>query len=356
MAAMATADSSPPSDAALSDAAPSDLAARLLDAHVAFHVAELNSERFGELVGQELDHALARAAELTLNEVVRREDVTAVAAKYVAQFNLPAAIPEIVGDLAGRIRDHEKNDVVLGDIVARAHASAMVSKIATMRPVREWMAVQITESAAVQAWLAGYLRSLTTSAVEANVRMAKKVPGVSLGLSLGNRIAGGAVREADLRTREMTEQAAIGILARSRENILSNTRDEDVEAALIELWDSASARTIGELLQAVDDDDLIDIASILYDGWLDVRDHDYLLAVIETGIDHFFDLYGDTPLDQLLAEFGLGRDDLVQEALRFAPPVIEELTRTGVLDDLIRRQLGRFYTSPEARAILDSRP
>ena len=53
MAAMATADSS----------TPSDLAARLLDAHVAFHVAELNGERFAALVGQELDHALGRAAE-----------------------------------------------------------------------------------------------------------------------------------------------------------------------------------------------------------------------------------------------------------------------------------------------------
>jgi hypothetical protein len=330
----------------------SERARRLLDAHVAFELAELQGPRFAELVEREVDHALDVAARLTLGQVVRREDVVAVATKYVAQFALPGAIPEIVGDLAGRIRAHEANDVTLGELVPRAHVSALITKIAAMRPVREWIAVQITESPAVQTWLADYLRSLTAGAVENNVRLAKKVPGVSLGLSLGNRIAGGAVREADQRTREMTEQAAIAILTRSRANILAKTRDEDVEAALVDLWDRAAPREIGDLLATVDDDDLVDVASILYDAWLDLRDHAYLLAMVETGIDHVFDRYGEMPLDELLAEFGLGRDDLVQEALRFAPPAIDALAAEGVLDDLLRRQFARFYDSEQAQAVL----
>lgn len=340
-----------------SDAAPdrddaAERARRLLDAHVAFELAELQGPQFARLVEREVDHALDVAGRLTLSEVVRREDVTAVATKYVAQFALPGAIPEIVGDLATRIRSHEANDVTLGDVVPRTHVSAVITKVAAMRPVREWIAVQITESPAVQTWLADYLRSLTAGAVENNVRLAKKVPGVSLGLSLGNRIAGGAVREADQRTREMTEQAAAAILTRSRANILAKTRDEDVEAALIDLWDRAAPREIGDLLATVEDDDLIDVASILYDAWLDIRDHAYLLAMVETGIDHVFDRYGDTPLDELLAEFGLGRDDLVQEALRFAPTVIDALAAEGLLEDLVRRQLSRFYDSEQARAVL----
>ncbi|HEY2296862.1 MAG TPA: hypothetical protein VGH43_03975 [Jatrophihabitans sp.] len=328
---------------------------RLLEAHVAFHVRELRGAGFAALVEQEVAHALDRAGELTLHQVIDRTRVKEVAAKYVARFDLPGAIPEVAGEIATRLRVHPANDVQLGEVLPRQHVVAAAAKVAELRAVREWIAIQITESTAVQSWLAGYLRSLTTGAVESNLRLAKKVPGVSLGLSLGGKLAGGAVREADQRSREMAEQAAIAILARSRENILTSLTDADVEQALVEMWDSATDRSVRELLDSVADDDLVDAASILYDGWLDVRANAYLTALIDTGVDYFFDTYGEYPLDDLLKEFGLDRIDLVEEALRFAPGAIEALDEAGLLADLIRRQFARFYGSEEARAVFDER-
>lgn len=333
-------------------AASPDLAARLLEAHVAFHVRELRGPGFARLVEREIDHALADAARLTLGQVITREHVKAVAGKYVARFELPGAIPDVVGEIAMRVRAHRANDVALGEVLPRRHIAAAASKIGELRAVREWLAVQITESPSVQAWLAGYLRSLMAGAVDTNLRLAKKVPGVSLGLSLGGKLAGGAVREADQRTREMAEQAAIAILQRSRENILTSMTDDDVEAAVLELWDAASGRPIRELLEAIDDDDLVDAASILYDGWLDVRTDGYLAALIDTGVDYIFDTYGSMTLDALLGEFGIDRADLVEEAMRFAPDALAALDEAGVLAATLRRQLARFYESDEAHAIL----
>lgn len=332
--------------------APPDLAQRLLEAHVAFHVRELRGPGFAALVEHEIDAALAAAGRLTLDQVVTREHVKAVAAKYVARFDLPGAIPDVVGEIALRLRAHPANEVALGDVVPRRHVAAAANKIGELRAVREWLAVQITESPSVQAWLAGYLRALMAGAVDSNLRLAKKVPGVSLGLSLGGKLAGGAVREADQRTREMAEQAAVAILQRSRENILTSMTDEDVEAAVLEVWDAASDRPVRELLDAIADDDLIDAASIVYDGWLDVRGADYLAALIDTGVDYIFDTYGAMTLDALLLEFGIERADLVEEALRFAPGAIAALDDAGVLAETLRRQLARFYESDDARAIL----
>lgn len=332
--------------------APPDLAHRLLEAHVAFHVAELRGRGFAALVEREIDHALRDAARLTLEQVVTREQVKAVAAKYVARFELPGAIPDVVGEIALRVRSHSANDVALGEVVARRHVAAAAGKIGELRAVREWLAVQITESPSVQAWLASYLRSLMAGAVETNMRLAKKVPGVSLGLSLGGKLAGGAVREADQRSREMAEQAAVAILQRSRENILTSLTDQDVEAAVLEIWDSASGRPVRELLDAIADDDLVDAASIIYDGWLDVRGEAYLAALVDTGVDYIFDTYGEVTLDALLREFGIERGDLVEEAMRFAPGAIATLDEQGMLADTLRRQLARFYESAEARAIL----
>ncbi len=332
-------------------AAPPDLAHRLLDAHVAFHVQELRGRAFATLVEREIDHALADAGRLTLQQVVTREHVKAVAGKYVARFDLPGAIPDVVGEVAVRVRAHPANDVALGEVLPRRHIAAAATKIGELRAVREWLAVQITESPSVQAWLAGYLRALMAGAVDSNLRLAKKVPGVSLGLSLGGKLAGGAVREADQRSREMAEQAAVAILQRSRENVLTSMTDEDVEAAVLEIWDAAAQRPIRELLDAIGDDDLIDAASIAYDGWLDLRGESYLAALIDTGVDYIFDTYGAMTLDALLSEFGIERADLLEEALRFAPDAIAALDEAGVLGDMIRRQLARFYESDEANAI-----
>ena len=40
--------------------------------------------------------------------------------------------------------------------------------------------------------------------------------------------------------------------------------------------------------------------------------------------------------------------------MRFAPTALAALDENGVLDDLVRRQLARFYRSPEALAVLST--
>jgi hypothetical protein len=209
--------------------------------------------------------------------------------------------------------------------------------------------VQVTESPAVQAWLADYLRTIT---VDSNLKLAKKVPGVSLGLSLGGRLAGGAVNAADQRSREVAEKAAVALLQKWRADLLRSLTDETVAEMMIGGYDAAAGLPVQAALDAVPDDDLVDVVSVLYDLWLDLRSNDYLQALIDTGVDYFFDTYGGFGLDELLAEFGLGEDDLVEEALRFAPAAIEALHAEGLLAELVRRQLAGFYASPEALAIL----
>ena len=341
-----------PASGASTEAA--DLAARLLDAHTSFVLAQLRGPGFAALVADEVDHALRRAGELTLDGVVDRAAVTDVAMKYVARFDLPAAIPEVVGEVGTRIRAHPANDTELGSVVDRRHVAAFAERVAAIRPLREWLAVQLSENPAVHAWLADYLHTLTTGAVETNLRLARKVPGVSLGLSLGNRIAGGAVREAELRSREVAEQAAGALLQRWRTGMLTSMSDGEIAEALMSVWDDAAPRPVRDLLDAVDDDDLIDLLSIGYDGWRDLRERPYLAAMVATAVDYVFDTYGDTPLDQLIGEFGVSRDDLVEEAMRFAPTALAALDENGVLDDLVRRQLARFYRSPEALAVLST--
>ena len=326
-----------------------DRAAALLDAHVAHELSRLRGEEFGALVEREVRWALGEANRLTLAQVIDRAQVKAVAHKYVSTFSLPGAIPEIAGDVATRLRAHPDDGTTVEQLIPRAHAEAVVGKIAQLPKVREWIALQVTESPAVQSWLAEYLRALT---VDSNIKLARKVPGVSLGLSLGGRLAGGAVTAADQRSREMAERAAAALLQKWRADMLRSLTDETVAEMMLSVWDRSTGLPVQALLAAVPDDDLIDFTSIVYDLWLDLRTNGFLLALIDAGVDYFFDTYAGFALDDLLAEFGLDADDLIEEALRFAPPVIEALHGSGLLEQFLRRQLAPFYDSAEARAIL----
>ncbi|SHH64210.1 hypothetical protein SAMN05443575_4247 [Jatrophihabitans endophyticus] len=330
-----------------------DLARRLLAAHTRFQADRLRGDDLAELVGREVDHALAVARRFTLDDVVDRDDVTDVAVKYVAAFRLPGAIPELAGDIAMRIRTHPANRARVGEVLPRRHVEAALDKFGEMHDVRARLADRLADNPGVRLWLTDFLHSLTTDAVLANRRLAERIPGVAAALSMGDRVAGGAVREADRLGRAAAERAAGGIIARWRDSLAGTAGpDDELVATLLDVWDDLAERTMADALGGVDDDDLVDLVVVAYDFWLEFRESPYLHSLVFTGVDYFFDTYGGYPLDALLAEFGLGRDDLVEEAMRFAPRAVRALDEAGELENLVRRQLAPFYESDEARALL----
>ena len=328
---------------------------RLLDAHVAFVVRELTDDSFAGLVRTEIDWVLDRAEHVVLGDVVDRAAVTAVAVKYATRTTLAGAIPDIVGEIAARLRMHPANEMRLDEIVPRARAEAFAAKIAELRPLRRRIAGLVAESPVVQSWLAGYLRSIALWPVAANRRMAGRVPGVNRALALGERVgerlAGGALTEADLRSRELAETAAATLLQQWGAGLADGVTDAEFAEALLTVWDQVAARPVRDLL-AADDTDLIDLVVLAFETWLELRDGAYVPALIEMGVDYFFDTYRDYPLNELLDEFGIARNDLVEEALRFGPRALSALAASGDLEAFVRRQLARFYDSAEAQAAL----
>jgi hypothetical protein len=350
-----------------------DRAEQLLDAHVAHELRQLQGENFTALVASEVDYALAAAATLTLDQVMHRDQVKAVAIKYVATFRLPGAIPEIATDIATLIRHSPANDVALGTLVSRQRVDELVSVIAEMRSARIGVLRGIADSSTLQAGVGGLMHGLAAGAVGSGRRLASRVPGAGVGSSLAGLVAGqvarapgvGRVGEAvdglvspvvdgvDQRGRELSERAARMLLGYLSDNAATAVTDDELRQAVLEIWDTLATRPVRVLADAVTDDQLVDLFVAAYQVWLELRTSDYLPALVEAGVDVFFDTYRDFTLDKLLEEFGLGAADLVEEALRFAPPVIEALLETGLLEDLVRRRLSSFYLSDEARALIN---
>ncbi|GGO84279.1 hypothetical protein GCM10011584_01450 [Nocardioides phosphati] len=332
------------------------LAEQLLDAHVAHELDALRGERFAAQVEVELDHLLAAVGGLELEKVVQRELVTAVALKYVATFLLPGAIPEIAGEIASRVRSHPANVVPLGELVDRARVAELVSVLAEMRGVRERVLRGLADNASLQSGVGEVMRGIAISPLATGRRFARMVPLVGSGIDAAEKIGAGLIDGADQRSREVAERAAGALLGYISTNAAETVSDDELREAVLEVWDALSVRPVGELLGAVSEGQFVELFVAVYELWLDLRTTDYIASAVSSGVEVFFDTYGTFTLTDLLAEFGLGREDLLEEALRFGPPVIEALAETGVLEVLVRRRLAAFYTSPAAQALLAEVP
>lgn len=338
----------------MTDHAPT-VARRLLDAQVEFLVTQLSGDQFAGLVEQEVDHALADAGKLTLDEVVTRDDVKAVARKYTALMQIQGSIPELMGEIAERLYSHPANDETrVGEVLGQKHVAALVGKLLSMHGIRRRVFEHVAENHLAITWLS-WLLYRTASDLKERV---ESLPGVALllgtALEAVGRGAPGATAEIDLRIRELADRAARILLEHAEQSSAAATEQAPLFDALMDLYDDHADDPVALLRGLVSRDDLEDLLVIGYEFWLDLRNTPYLQALIDEGIDFFFDKYGDSTLRALLEEMGVSRADLVEEALRFGPPVIEVLRENGMLATFFRRRLEPFYSSPEVLALLES--
>ena len=329
-------------------------AEQLLAAQVRFFEAQLEPAQFGPLLEQELDAWLSAAGEITLVEAVTREQIKDVAIKYAVAMKIPGSIPELANEIADRIYSHPaQDDNRLQDVIAAEHIEAFTTKLLELPLVQERLMESPLLVEIASEWL--YRIAVETSA--RNRELAGKIPGLGTLLGTGGSLLGKVAPDAgviaDTRLRELATQTARMVLRSAKTT--SNTPEEPwIHDTVIEMWREQADKPVGSLRDYMTQDDLEDLLVLLYEFWLSFRETDYLHALIDEGVDFFFDKYADMTLLGLLEEFGVTRADLVEEAQRFAPPILELLRERGMLSAFLRRRLEPFFASAEALALLGS--
>ena len=178
--------------------------------------------------------------------------------------------------------------------------------------------------------------------------------GKSLGRGRVGRIIGGLGARMPQSAVERLELRAEGLARRGARFLLAHTHaDENVLAdAVNELWRSNLDTPLSSAASAISARDVEDAVVPVYEFWRTFRDTDYFRALLDEGIDHVFEKYGEVSLYELLLDLGVGREDMIEEALRFGPPVIALLDERGYLESVLRRRLIPFYVSDEFREAL----
>lgn len=328
-------------------------AGALLEAHVAFLVEELTDERFAALLEEEIGQALEDATRLTINEVVTPEQIRTTALKYAVEFEPAGAIPELVGDIARQIYDHPGHDAsTLNDLVSDEQFREFLDKALEMKELRDRAIHEAVTNPVYEALISDITYQSILGYMTENP-VTRNVPGAQSVMKLGKNVAdkaGGAALEKNLK-------AYIGKnlkpLLRESENFLQNQMDEQrLRDSAHEIWDNIKGHKMSAFRDYLSRGDVEEFFVIGYEYWKSLRRTDYYASWIDTGVNFFFEKYGDTTLSEMLDEVGLTREMIVDDAVRFAPGILQVLRDKGLLEETLRRHLARFYHSEQVRSIL----
>ena len=104
-----------------------------------------------------------------------------------------------------------------------------------------------------------------------------------------------------------------------------------MKQAAMEVWDLHANEPISEQRKYTSLADAQEMAGLVHDVAKASRNREYVLAVVDGGVDMFFKRYSNATLRELIEKAGLSRDDLIEFANILAPNVISALRANGVL-------------------------
>lgn len=332
---------------------PADL---LLDAHVAFVLDQLVGEGFEALIDQLLDLALAEADVAKLDQMVTRDVIKATARTYAIELDLQGGIPELVGDVARALHAHPIHETTrLGDLLSQRRVEDLLDHVLALKALRRRLIEEIIESPLYEDIASDLLYNGIRDYL-ARSGEGVKIPGAASAFKLGRAV----VKRATAGFEDALEDGIKRHIGRSVGSVsqktagalMDGTHDASLRSAALASWQRIRKLRIGELREDVTALDIEELFVTLYECWKELRGTRFLGAMIDAGVDAFFDKYGEQTLSDLLADLGIDRVLMRHEALRFAPRVLEKLNSAGRLEPLVRELLAPFYRSGAVERVI----
>lgn len=312
---------------------PSEAGRRALDAHVAWWLERSHGEALDQWLEHTVDHALRDAEAFTLDDVVTCEQVKTTALRYAADLPLTGGIPDLIADVVHALRDHPDLDHArLDAFLPHDAVQTLIAKGIELRPLVERLLRELRHTAAVQQFVGELVYQGLHSALSHRsgwLRLGHLVPDTML----------------DRLLSESAERSA-QLLTRSTETVLAAVDDDALQDAVEVFLERIAELPLAPLRDGLSSDDIDDLTALAYAFWQELRQSTLYRGLIEGAVEAVFARFGNMTLRALLADLGIDRSMMLDEARRYAPGALAAMRERGVLEALIRRQLSPFYASP----------
>ncbi|MFH5210321.1 hypothetical protein ACHIPZ_19230 [Antrihabitans sp. NCIMB 15449] len=331
---------------------PQAVTGKLLDALVEFILAEV-TDRFDDVVVREIDLVLAGADSIRLGDVVDPADVKVTARIGVDQVGGSAVVSQLVVPFADVFYNLDAaSEHNLGDVIDRDQVQALINAVLGLTTAQERLFERLTLSPLIAQLASRFVGSIINDFVAGNRKKAERLPGMSSIFSVGDKVVSTAAKVGKGQLDAVAGMGAQYALKQTEGAVRDLVKNGPVEEAVLEVWDLHANEPVSELRLYVSEEENRELAELAYGAAMSTRNKEYLLALVDAWIDTFFENFGQSTVRELLDQLGLSRDDLIAEAARFAPPIIDALIANGVLADQLRQRLEPFFSSDAAIAIV----
>jgi hypothetical protein len=332
-----------------------DVANQLLDAQVQFVLAELSGKRLTQVIKRDVDDLLALAGELTVLDVVDPEHVKTAARRLVERIGGSELLEDLVTALSDAIYDlSASEDYNLGEVVQRDPVEALVAKALSMHTLQDRALDRMAESPLVAAVATRFVTKIVSDFLQQNRQMAERLPGakslISFGMGAASKVRSATVDQFLGDAAGKSTQFAI---RRTNSAMRDLVREAPLQGAAMEIWDLHAEEPISDLRGYLSKAELRELVVLVHEIITSARSTDYAGHLVDECLDVFFERYGERDLASLLPELGISREDVLDDAQRLVPPLLEAAKRDGRLEQLIRDRLKPFFTSKKVLAILE---
>jgi len=329
-----------------------DLAARLLDAQVAWVVEQLEHD-LPAMVARDVADLLDAGSRVTVGKVADPEAITALISDVLVRVPPSTAASTFTAVLAEVLHDGPTDQHTLGQVVAREHVEAFADTLLGSGERLHSALDDLTRSPAVSALASRFMGRVVAEVVQANRAVAEKLPGVGSLVSLYAGAAGKVMgaTQLDALVGAAAGQGAGFAVRRLNAVVVETLRDPGTRAAVLEVYDLYADKPLSGA-GAVPLDRVQHLAGMVQDVVIGAAPSEPVLAMVRAVVDGFVATYAEHPVSELVTDLGLDAAVLTEHLLPPLTALVAAARESGDLEPLVRARLAPFWESPAVARIL----
>ncbi|MGB1221252.1 MAG: hypothetical protein ACPG43_06920 [Alcanivoracaceae bacterium] len=330
----------------------SETASKLLEAQVAYTLDQLQGKALRGHVESNVDFLLEAGSKLRLADLVSEEMIRATALKYASDMEPGPGLAEMVAEIARQLHGHPGHDqCTLRDLVDDRMFDEVLGKVIEMKSVREQIVHDLVGNPLYSELIADVLYHGIRNYMTDNP-LTKRLPGAQSMMKLGKSMMDKATPNIEDAIRRYIQKNINSSLRESERFLIESLDDRRIDGVARDVWAQVREEPISRFQDYVGEDDLEDFFVIGFEYWRRLRTTDYYRSLVDAGVDFFFNKYGKTPVTDIIADVGVSRDMIVEDAMHYLPHILKVLKKKGVLEDWGRQTLEGFYLSDAVAEIL----
>lgn len=327
-------------------------AGRLCAAHAAHELARFSDDRLAGELRAELA-AICDALALTPLAQLASEDAAAerlLAALRATPGGGPAGelgaalVQAAVRELGSRSENY-------GDVLSRDAWFHLTEDLAEDELIRTTLIHASVNNPVFAMLIAEVLYNGISDFLNESGRVTQMIPGMASLLKAGQSLLGAGFEKT---VKEFIQKNADRTIQTSEKFLLRSLKPETVRDAADKIWSDLAARPVSEAQSFLPADRAGRYGEALDLFWSHLRAQPVFATVVRAVVKRLYELHGNQNVLELLAVFGLGREQLIDEGERALRPLFVAARNSGLLEARLYSRLEDFYRSPEATRLLES--